>query len=395
MEMTTVRIAVEADMARVRQIADTIAGSLGLQDFARTRTVTAILEIARNALQYAGGGQVKFSANHRNGKSYLNVRVIDQGEGIGDAADKLDDAHPYRAKAKGTAAGLGLGLQGAKRLADRLDIQTSAEGTLVDMDFRVPIVPMELAARVREATDELIGIGETDPVAELSRQNRELAEAMAERELLIEEVHHRTGNNLALIVSFIQMSKRSATLPETKQVLTELESRVHSVARVHHELQRSRNADRIDILPFLKSVAEHARDAFSTSQCKITIDVGGDHANVTSSAVIDLGLIVGELITNAIKHAFPGRSEGHIDIRFECPETGPPEDDGCSIIVSDDGVGYVEEKGRPDRPQSLGWRMIRAMSARHGGTIETDGSDGFTVKIGFPPDLVPPDPGDD
>lgn len=388
LEIVTVRIGVEADIARVRQVSDLIARSLGLESFARTRLVTAVLEIARNALQYAGGGQAKFSITEERNKPLLTVKIIDQGEGIENLEAFRKLRRPYLpASGSGEGGmGMGLGLQGVKRLADRFDITSSREGTRVDMGFLIPVEGAALSERVSAINDELVALSTADPVAELARQNRELAAAMAERELLIDEIHHRTGNNLALIVSFIQMSRRSATLPETEQAMMELESRVHAVARVHQELQRSHRADRVDLIPLLGNVARHAKDAFSTEQRSIAVEVGGDHVLVASNTAIDLGLIVGELITNSFKHAFQGRTEGRIVIRFEKVQAGQGPH-SWRVTVSDDGVGF-DSSERPERQHSLGWRMIRAMSARHAGTISTDGSNGFTATLTFPPELV-------
>ena len=382
-DIITVRIAAEADIARVRQVADKVAQSFGLESFARTRMVTAVLEISRNALQYGGGGQVRFSATPKPGGSEIGVRVTDQGTGIDNPAAFERERRPYL-ETKAATRGLGLGLSGVKRLADNFDIASSPQGTRVAMAFFVPVPADEIARRAAAAAEAVLGLGSADPIAELSRQNRELAAAMAERELLIDEVHHRTGNNLALIVSFIQMSKRKAASPETRQAMAELEARVHSVARVHQELQRAQQSDRIELLPLLENVAKHASDAFSSVNLSVDIDVAGEPVEVVSSTAIDLGLIVGELITNAFKHAFEGRSKGRIAIRFDRTEGADP---GWVLIVRDDGVGTPED-ARPDRPQSLGWRMIRAMSARHAANIETDGSDGFCCAITFPQSVV-------
>lgn len=385
-EIITVRVAVDADIARVRQLADLIARSFGLESFARTRLVTAVLEIARNALQYAGGGQAKFSVGQHRGKSLLSVKIIDQGKGIEHPEAFKGVRRPYLPPKGGDGLGLGLGLQGVKRLADRFDLISSKDGTRVDMGFFIPVPANELKPRVVAIADDILALGAADPVAELARQNRELAEAMAERELLIDEIHHRTGNNLALIVSFIQMSRRAADLPETRQALSDLEARVHAVARVHQELQRSHSADRVALLPLLENVARHAGEAFSSRGRDIALDVSGEPVVVRSNTAIDLGLIVGELITNAFKHAFVGRDSGRIDIGFE-KLVAQESTTGWRVTVSDDGIGFVGGD-RPDRPHSLGWRMIRAMCHRYGGTISTDGSSGFTTAITFPPELI-------
>ncbi|MBZ6378008.1 hypothetical protein B5C34_02005 [Pacificimonas flava] len=387
MQITTVRIAAEPDIARVRQVGDRVSESLGLPRFGRTRAVTACLELARNALQYAGGGRVTFRAYRDGDQSLLAIAVSDQGPGIDNEKDIMRGRSTFGKDEGLGAGGLGLGLRGVRRIADRFDLKTGSEGTHIEISFEIPVNPATLPDRVKQAADELLTMEKTDPVAELSRQNRQLAEALAERELLISEVHHRTGNNLALILGFIQLSRRSTNSDETRQILLELEMRVHSVAKVHQELQRAQQSDQVDLLPFLKSVSNHAAEAFSSDDCQVNVHVGGASALVRSSVAIDLGLIAGELITNSFKHAFTGRSEGRIDVRFEHDDTvdGPG---AFSLHIGDDGKGLAKEEKRPERPESLGWRMIRSMARRHGGTIATSSETGFQTVIEFPPELV-------
>jgi len=136
----------------------------------------------------------------------------------------------------------------------------------------------------------------------------------------------------------------------------------------------------------LETVAKHAQDAFSNDQFNIAISVFGDTVSVSGSAAIDLGLIVNELITNAYKHAFEGRDAGRIDVSFERES----DDDGKAswvLVVRDDGVGLAKDI-KPERSDSLGWRMIRAMSARLSGTLETGSDDGFYTRIAFPSEFA-------
>ncbi|EMD83896.1 sensor histidine kinase [Pacificimonas flava] len=383
MSITTVRIGSEADIVRVRQVAATLTRAFGLEKFAHTRAVTACLELARNALQYAGGGRIAFGAVEGRNHLMLTVSVRDQGPGIKDVERLLSGRAVHGTDGGLGGRGMGLGLRGVKRLAQEFDLVTGPEGTKIDIAFAAPNSPGTLAETVEAATDALMKLGKADPAAELAQQNQQLAEALAERELLINEVHHRTGNNLALILGLIQMSRRSAKEPETGRILAELEGRVHAVAKVHEELQKADNVDRLLIIPFLKKVASHGREAFSSEAQDIDIHVEGDDIWLHSAAAVDIGLIVGELITNAFKHAFAGRTSGRIAVSFrheENPEKGDDHTAFC-LIVADNGHGLPEDAGRPERSNSLGWRMIRAMTARHDGTIETDGSNGFRTVI--------------
>ena len=382
MDIVSVRIGAEADIPRVRQVGDVIARSFSFENFARTRMITAILEITRNALQHGGGGRAYFKAERTGDHAWLKVVVADQGNGLPPDSVFVKNRRPYRA-VRSASRGMGLGLTGVQSLADSFDLQTSKDGTTAELGFQAPVPAGELDARVDLAQEKLGELSATDPVAELSRQNRELAEAMAERELLIDEVHHRTGNNLSLIISFIQLSKRNAHHAETREAMAQLEARVHSVAKVHQELQRAHLGERISLLPLLENVARHTQDAFSNPEFDISITVFGDRASVVGAAAIDLGLIVNELVTNSYKHAFEGRSKGRLEVAFE----RGPADGYWELSVTDDGVGLPADV-KPERSDSLGWRMIRAMAARHSGSISTSGEKGFRTSIRFPPDFA-------
>ena len=387
MDILTIRIAAEPDVARVRQIIGGIAEVCGLESFAKTRVVTATLEVTRNALQYAGGGRAHFSIQSGDEGCWLVARIVDQGSGLPDEVKFVKGRRPFKNQSGGSrASGMGLGLTGVQRLADRFDLETSNEGTKVEMAFRIPVKSQSAAELVERIHDKVQELSATDPIAELSRQNRELAEAMAERELLIDEVHHRTGNNLALIVSFIQLSKRSAQNEETIEAMTQLEARVLSVAKVHQELQRANLADKVSLIPLLEQVAKHSQDAFSSEDFDIAISVFGDDVRVSGSAAIDIGLIVNELITNAFKHAFTEQSGGRIEVTFE-PSDEDAGDAGWVLTVKDNGKGLTSDE-RPERSNSLGWRMIRAMSSRLSGTIETGTDHGFFARLTFPSTLV-------
>ncbi|WP_160486575.1 sensor histidine kinase [Aurantiacibacter rhizosphaerae] len=382
MEIVSVRIGVEADIPRVRQVSDVIARSFSFENFARTRMITAILEITRNALQHGRGGRAYFQAERKAEHTWLKVVVEDQGDGLPDDSVFVKSRRPFRANLS-QSRGMGLGLTGVQSLADSFDLRSSKEGTTAELAFQTSVPARELESRVEDVREKLGDLSATDPVAELSRQNRELAEAMAERELLIDEVHHRTGNNLSLIISFIQLSKRNAKEEETREAMAQLEARVHSVAKVHQELQRAHLGERISLLPLLENVARHAQDAFSNPEFDISISVFGDNANVVGAAAIDLGLIVNELVTNSYKHAFAGRQQGKVQIAFE----RGPDDEYWELSVQDDGGGIPEDM-KPERSDSLGWRMVRAMATRHAGKITTSGEKGFRTSIKFPPEFA-------
>lgn len=376
--LTTVRIARDADMVRIRQVGQELTGAVGFDSFGQTRTATAWLELARNALQHGGGGRMVFGMKDIGGRVAVLAVASDQGPGIERVEDLL--AGRRRASAHG---GLGLGLTGVHRMADHFDIKTGPEGTVIEAGFLTDLPAEKLVEYLRKATDSLGVLDDLDPAAALAQQNDELLKALAERDLLIAEIHHRTRNNLALVASLVRLARASAGHDETKHVLRELEGRISAIVRVHQQLQHAETSGQLPLLPLLREVVDQARQAFSTAELRLSATVTGDELTVGSGAAVAVGLIVGELMTNAMKHAFTGRQEGKIVVSVDGSEEGY-----VALEVADDGNGLPSGLDRPERSTSLGWRMIRTMAEKYGGSVTTEGSSGLRVMIRFDADLL-------
>ncbi|WP_335949492.1 ATP-binding protein [Salipiger bermudensis] len=371
--LTTVTLEKSADVARLRDVAMTLTNVLQFGAFERTRTVTAVVELGRNAIEHGQKGRATFSLIEVNGKSALGLLVTDQGRGI-PKGNLAPDGPPA------SSTGMGLGLRGVQRIAARFDVDTGHEGTRIDAAF-LPSAALRASPQlIDQATGALDELSAKDPTAALSEQNRELAESIADRDLLMQELHHRTGNNLALIVALIRMSKSQAEQDETQQVLTELEVRVGSLAKAHELMQRGADAGQVDLAEMLDEVAKTSERAFSGGGLSASIEVSCDELQLDSKFAIDIGLIVGELITNAFKHAFVGRDQGLIRVEV----TGDPMQ-GIALLVSDNGVGLPPDAERPERSNSLGWRMIRTLTFQHDATLTVDGTNGMSLQIKFPP----------
>ena len=371
-KLITVTLEKSADVARLREVAMTLTSVLQFGPFERTRTVTAVVELGRNAIEHGQKGRATFSLTEVNDKPALGLRVTDQGRGI--PKENLEPDGPPT-----SSAGMGLGLRGVQRIATRFDVETGHEGTQIDAAFQ-PSGSLPASPRLfDQATEALNELSAKDPTAALSEQNRELSEGIADRDLLMQELHHRTGNNLALIVALIRMSKSQAVQEETQQVLTELEVRVGSLAKAHELMQRGTNAGKVDLSEMLDEVARTSQRAFSGGALDASIEVSCEAMQLDSKLAIDIGLIIGELITNAFKYAFVGRDKGLIRVEV----TGEPEH-GITLVVSDNGVGLPADAGRPERSNSLGWRMIRTLTFQHDATLTVDGADGLRVHIKFP-----------
>ncbi|SDE47869.1 sensor histidine kinase [Limimaricola pyoseonensis] len=373
MRLTTLKIEGDDDIVRLRMTGQETARICGFAKFAETRIVTALLELGRNLVQHGGGGRLTLSLDADGPRVLLSAEAADQGPGIPDVEAWLNGSAPVA----GDRPGLGLGLRGVHRMADRFDIETGPEGTRVAVGFCTPLTPGALAETARAVGEALAGMRRADPAAMLAQQNRELLDALEERDLLMAEVHHRTKNNLALVSGLMRLSRSGARSEETRDVLRDLELRVKAITALHDRLQRASTADRTPLVPLLRDVAEQARAAFSTADLEVSVVVTGEAPPIKGNAATDIALAAGELLTNACKHAFEGRSQGRIHLSVR------REDGMLKLVVSDDGRGLTEGMERPERSDSLGWRMIRTMVQKHGGFVRTSSTEGLTVELGF------------
>ena len=369
--LTSVKLEQGGDIATLRQVAMALTQAMGFAAFERTRTVTAAVELARNAVEHGQRGRARFSLTQHEGRLALGLTVIDQGDGI--AKEKLDPKRKVVSE-----SGMGLGLRGVQRIAARFDVETGHEGTRVHAEFPLPDPEASAEEVTAEALKALEAHNAKDPTAALTEQNRALNESLADRDLLMQELHHRTGNNLALIVALIRMSRNQAKTDETREVLRGLETRVGALSKAHELMQRATESSDLDLRDMLDEVTRNAERAFTGERQDIEIELLCPSMKLDNKLAVDIGLIVGELITNAYKHAFKGRDAGCITIEVTNPESG------LTLRVSDDGVGLPEDAARPERSNSLGWRMIRTLTFQHEATLKVESDGGLITEIRFP-----------
>ena len=196
-----------------------------------------------------------------------------------------------------------------------------AYALLEDGDARIRAINLDLEQRVAEKT------------AELSASNRQLADALEHRGTLIREVYHRVKNNLQTVDALISVHSRNLTDEAARKALKDLRQRVYAIGLVHQQLMDSSDLKTFDIAPFLEQLTGNLVEAGFQNGVKLTVRsiplaVGFDFA-------IPLGLLVTELVTNSLKHAFPD-GVGNITVVLE-----KNDDDKLTLIVSDNGKGQT------------------------------------------------------
>jgi len=228
----------------------------------------------------------------------------------------------------------------------------------------------------------VVGAILTVALAEMFRRSVRRATAerdreVAERDLFLEEFDHRVKNNFTLVASLLDMQRRRAGEGETAQALGAALARVESIARAHRHLYRGSGTapGSVDMAAYLHELCAALSDALFLRGA-ITLDCHSDHAAIPRDRAVSIGLVVNELVTNAVKHAFAGRDEGHIRVRFE--QAAP----GWTLTVSDNGAGMPAPIRTKGRDGGLGQRLIDAFARQALGTVTSESTpEGTTVTV--------------
>jgi two-component sensor histidine kinase len=219
--------------------------------------------------------------------------------------------------------------------------------------------------------------------AELEASNEQLRKALNERSILLREVYHRVKNNLQVVDSIIalQSSGRSESPPE--QILNDVRQRIYALGLVHQQLMTSDDLQTFDIRPFFDELRQNLL-ALSGQRQGVIISVEADAVTVDLDFAIPLGLLVTELVSNSLKHAFPNGSGGTVKVLLRrCP------DDSLFLAVSDNGNVITNSGATPGWRGGLGLRIVNALTAQLQGELtmfEPNGTvdRGTSVEIRMP-----------
>ncbi len=207
----------------------------------------------------------------------------------------------------------------------------------------------------------------------------ELEQTLGEKETLLKEVHHRVKNNMAVISSMLSMQSAQIEEEAMRAKFEESLSRVKSMAIVHELLYQSEHLEEVQFEPYVDQLLDHLRQTFEPDQLNLTVETSIDDVAVDLDTAIPCGLILTELFSNTLQHAFPGRDRGTVEVRFE------RYDREYRLSVEDNGVG-VPEDFDPQQTDSLGYDLIQALvgSNLQGDlTIDSTEGGGTTVTVQF------------
>lgn len=203
---------------------------------------------------------------------------------------------------------------------------------------------------------------------------------LAERELLFQELQHRVGNDFAIVNSLLDLQRRRSVNPETRNALEQAMGRIRSISRIHRQIYALPEAHHIDLRQYLRDLCAGLVDA-TLPPAGVTLTCDCDEVYMSRDRALALGLATNELVTNAVKHAFPDGREGSISVSF----TQVAE--GWQLAVTDDGVGIPA-----DRKSGLGSGLIEQFVRQAGGKLTVTGGNGTRAAIDLPAAAASPAP---
>jgi two-component sensor histidine kinase len=202
-----------------------------------------------------------------------------------------------------------------------------------------------------------------------------LERALHDKNELFREVHHRVRNNLQIISSLVRMKLRQTRSEEIKKGYTDILGRVDAIALVHDALYASDELTKVPVSDYLKKLCGSLVQLRGRED-KVSIRLEAEDADISLDKAVTLGLITTELVTNALKHAFPDGRRGEILVRFSCKSRQ------CTLVVSDDGVGLANQQF--DLQSRSGLRLVASLALQLGAELRETSEPGTTIHLQFP-----------
>lgn len=213
--------------------------------------------------------------------------------------------------------------------------------------------------------------------AEVARRTEELRSALKEKEVLIKEVHHRVKNNLNVVSSLLGLQSSAIEDPSAKDAFRESQNRIESIALIHESLYRSKDLSRVDFSEYLRSFIRALFHSYGVDWERHPADIQIERVEVSVDVAIPCSLIVNELVSNALKHAFRGREIGKISVRLG--SVGGQH----VLTVEDDGVSFPESIDFDNSP-SLGLQLVTTLTKQIDGVLRLYREGGTKFVLQFP-----------
>ncbi|MCE8423419.1 MAG: PAS domain S-box protein [Candidatus Methanoperedens sp.] len=189
----------------------------------------------------------------------------------------------------------------------------------------------------------------------IQERTAQLKESLEEKKILLREIHHRVKNNMQVISGLLMLQEEFSNDEKVSGIIKESQNRIDSMALIHEKLYRSESVSKIDIKEYVDDLASGLFESYGITESKVSLNVNAENISMGIEAAIPCGLIINELVSNSLKHAFPAGKKGEIEISLR-----PIGDDIIELLARDNGVGIP--KGIDFRKtESLGLHIVNIL----------------------------------
>ncbi|MFH1942626.1 MAG: PAS domain S-box protein [bacterium] len=217
-------------------------------------------------------------------------------------------------------------------------------------------------------------------ITDRKKSEEKIKSSLNEKEVLLKEIHHRVKNNLAVISSLLSLQSRHIKDKEAAEMFRESQSRVKSLALIHERLYKSGDLAKVDFTEYVRSTANDLYRLYGADPNRIGVEVDVKNVSLPVNLAVPCGLIINELVSNALKHAFPPswKEKGSIRISLH-----PVEGDQIELVVQDNGVGLAEDVDLK-KTESLGLKLVSILAEDQlKGNVEIERNEGVLFRITF------------
>ncbi|MGZ4857020.1 MAG: PAS domain S-box protein [Methanobacteriaceae archaeon] len=227
-----------------------------------------------------------------------------------------------------------------------------------------------------DSNNNPIGIeGSLRDITERKNIEIQLQKSLEEKEMLLKEIHHRVKNNLMIISNLLNIQSGYIKDKTSQDIFKESQNRARSMALIHERLYRSTDLKSINFGDYIQTLATELFQTYIPNPNHVNLNLNVEEEMVDINTTVPLGLIVNELITNSMKHAFKDGRKGEINIEFH-------KNEEFILIVSDTGIGFPDDLDYKNT-DSLGLQLVNGLVGQINGQIELDRSHGTKFKITF------------
>ena len=215
-------------------------------------------------------------------------------------------------------------------------------------------------------------------VSNLIRKEAQIKSSLKEKVALLSEIHHRVKNNMQIIISLLRLQSGKIEDGKYADMFKEAEHRIRSMALVHENLYLTGDFADIDFHKYVKRLANSLLRSCAVDRARVKLKIEIENVSLGMDRAIPCGLLINEVISNSLKHAFPDHREGEIRVDFR-----PVNGDSFELTISDDGIGMPEEIDF-DAADSMGLMLVKILAVDQlDGTVDLERDGGTAFRIRF------------